>query len=156
MSAAISTLPKNITVPTIETFDPNSAPVLQFGLFGQGVNLADISDYVTNVVGAGHRARGRRGHGAPSTGRRPSGSLSCSADVLQGLQPARPGRGECHAKLYRLRHAHRTIVKNENDLTFQLPGPASSMHSKSAVSSSIPQGHPRGSVGTLAEFQACL
>ena len=35
VSASISDLPKNVTAPTIQTFDPNSAPVLQFGLSGK-------------------------------------------------------------------------------------------------------------------------
>ena len=51
VSASISSLPQNITAPTIQTFDPNSAPMLQFGISGPGANLADISDYVTNVLG---------------------------------------------------------------------------------------------------------
>ena len=32
VSAAVRSLPTNVTVPTIQTFDPNSAPVIQFGI----------------------------------------------------------------------------------------------------------------------------
>ena len=55
VSAAIRNLPQNITTPTIQTFDPNSAPILQFGLSGEGADLANISDYVQNVLGPSHR-----------------------------------------------------------------------------------------------------
>ena len=51
VSASIRNLPQNVTAPSIQTFDPNSAPVLQFGLSGQGANLADVSDYVQNILG---------------------------------------------------------------------------------------------------------
>jgi HAE1 family hydrophobic/amphiphilic exporter-1 len=51
VSAAVRSLPTNVTVPTIQTFDPNSAPVIQFGLAGQGTDLADVNDYVQNVLG---------------------------------------------------------------------------------------------------------
>ncbi|HVP18835.1 MAG TPA: efflux RND transporter permease subunit, partial [Spirochaetia bacterium] len=50
VSAAVRSLPVNVTVPTIQTFDPNSAPVIQFGLSGQGTDLADVNDYVQNVL----------------------------------------------------------------------------------------------------------
>ena len=51
VSASIGSLPPNITAPVIETFDPNSFPILQFGISGPGVNLVDVSDYVQNVLG---------------------------------------------------------------------------------------------------------
>ncbi len=51
VSAAVRSLPTNVTVPTIQTFDPNSAPVIQFGISGQGTDLADVNDYVQNVLG---------------------------------------------------------------------------------------------------------
>ncbi|HUI71362.1 MAG TPA: efflux RND transporter permease subunit, partial [Spirochaetia bacterium] len=51
VSAAVRSLPTNVTVPTIQTFDPNSAPVIQFGIAGQGADLADVNDYVQNVLG---------------------------------------------------------------------------------------------------------
>ncbi|MGA2764433.1 MAG: efflux RND transporter permease subunit [Spirochaetia bacterium] len=51
VSAAVRSLPTNVTVPTIQTFDPNSAPVIQFGIAGQGTDLADVNDYVQNILG---------------------------------------------------------------------------------------------------------
>ncbi len=51
VSAAIRSLPSNVQAPTIQTFDPNSAPIIQFGLAGQGADLADVNDYVTNTLG---------------------------------------------------------------------------------------------------------
>ncbi|HVO39706.1 MAG TPA: efflux RND transporter permease subunit [Spirochaetia bacterium] len=51
VSAAVRSLPSNVTVPTIQTFDPNSAPVIQFGIAGQGTDLAEVNDYVQNVLG---------------------------------------------------------------------------------------------------------
>jgi HAE1 family hydrophobic/amphiphilic exporter-1 len=51
VSAAVRSLPSTVTAPTIQTFDPNSAPVIQFGIAGQGTDLADVNDYVTNVLG---------------------------------------------------------------------------------------------------------
>ena len=51
VSAAIRNLPAGINPPTIQTFDPNSAPILQFGISGEGANLADVNDYVQNTLG---------------------------------------------------------------------------------------------------------
>ena len=51
VAAAVRSLPTNVTTPTIQTFDPNSAPVIQFGLAGQGADLADVNDYVQNNLG---------------------------------------------------------------------------------------------------------
>ena len=50
VSTAIRNLPAGINPPTIQTFDPNSAPILQFGVSGGGVNLADVNDYVQNTL----------------------------------------------------------------------------------------------------------
>jgi hydrophobic/amphiphilic exporter-1 (mainly G- bacteria), HAE1 family len=51
VAAAVRNLPANVTTPTIQTFDPNSTPVIQFGLAGQGADLADVNDYVQNSLG---------------------------------------------------------------------------------------------------------
>ncbi|HYW82958.1 MAG TPA: efflux RND transporter permease subunit, partial [Spirochaetia bacterium] len=51
VAAAVRNLPTNVTTPTIQTFDPNSTPVIQFGLAGQGADLADVNDYVQNSMG---------------------------------------------------------------------------------------------------------
>ena len=99
VSASIRNLPQNVTAPTIQTFDPNSAPVVQFGLSGQGTNLADVSDYVQNILGPsierldgvatvlGRRSADQAVHGVP-------GSRQAAL-----LQPAGPGRGQRHRGL---------------------------------------------------------
>ncbi|HEY9594986.1 MAG TPA: efflux RND transporter permease subunit [Spirochaetia bacterium] len=51
VSAAVRNLPTGVTAPTIQTFDPNSAPILQFGISGGGASLADVTDWVTNILG---------------------------------------------------------------------------------------------------------
>jgi HAE1 family hydrophobic/amphiphilic exporter-1 len=48
VSAAIKELPSGVNAPTVKTFDPNSAAIVQIGLSGKGVDLVDVSDYVTN------------------------------------------------------------------------------------------------------------
>ncbi len=50
VSAAIRSLPSGVNPPTIRTFDPNSQPILQFGLSGGGASLADVNDYVQNTL----------------------------------------------------------------------------------------------------------
>jgi hydrophobic/amphiphilic exporter-1 (mainly G- bacteria), HAE1 family len=50
VSAAIRSLPSGITAPTIQTFDPNSDPILQFGISGEGASLSDVNDYVQNTL----------------------------------------------------------------------------------------------------------
>ena len=51
VSSALRNLPAGINPPTIQTFDPNSAPILQFGISGSGANLADVNDFVQNTLG---------------------------------------------------------------------------------------------------------
>jgi HAE1 family hydrophobic/amphiphilic exporter-1 len=51
VSAAVRSLPANVTVPTIQTFDPNSDPIIQFGIEGHGADLAEVNDYVQNILG---------------------------------------------------------------------------------------------------------
>jgi len=48
VSAAIKQLPPGVNAPTVKTFDPNSAAVVQLGLTATGVGLDVVSDYVTN------------------------------------------------------------------------------------------------------------
>jgi hydrophobic/amphiphilic exporter-1 (mainly G- bacteria), HAE1 family len=50
VSAAIKALPAGVTPPTIQTFDPNSQPIFQFGISGEGQDLAEVSDYVENTL----------------------------------------------------------------------------------------------------------
>lgn len=50
VSAASRQLPVGISAPVVQTFDPQSIPVLQFGISGSGANLGDVSTYVTNEL----------------------------------------------------------------------------------------------------------
>ncbi len=50
VSASIRSLPTGINPPTIRTFDPNSQPILQFGISGGGASLAEVNDYVQNTL----------------------------------------------------------------------------------------------------------
>ncbi|HET6486417.1 MAG TPA: efflux RND transporter permease subunit, partial [Spirochaetia bacterium] len=50
VSAAVKSLPASASTPTIQTFDPNAAPIIQFGMAGQGADLTDVNDYVTNSL----------------------------------------------------------------------------------------------------------
>jgi HAE1 family hydrophobic/amphiphilic exporter-1 len=51
VSAAVRSLPQGAQPPNVSTFDPNAAPILQFGLSGEGAaSLADVSDYVQNTL----------------------------------------------------------------------------------------------------------
>ena len=48
VSAAIKQLPPGVNAPTVKTFDPNSAPVVQLGLTAKGVGLDEVANYATN------------------------------------------------------------------------------------------------------------
>jgi HAE1 family hydrophobic/amphiphilic exporter-1 len=50
VSAAARRLPVGSSSPVIQTFNPRSIPVLQFGISGSGANLGDVSTYVTNEL----------------------------------------------------------------------------------------------------------
>ncbi len=50
VGAAVRNLPAGIQTPTVSTFDPNSQPVIQFGITGQGASLTDVADYVQNTL----------------------------------------------------------------------------------------------------------
>jgi HAE1 family hydrophobic/amphiphilic exporter-1 len=50
VSAASRLLPAGVEPPSIRTFDPNSQPILQFGLSGGGKSLAEVNDYVQNTL----------------------------------------------------------------------------------------------------------
>jgi len=51
VSAAMRSLPANTAAPTIQTFDPNSDPIVQFGIQGSGQDLAQVNDFVQNSLG---------------------------------------------------------------------------------------------------------
>lgn len=49
VSAATKSLPTNLTVPpAVQTFDPNSAPIIEFGISGDGIPMNDIGTWVNN------------------------------------------------------------------------------------------------------------
>jgi hydrophobic/amphiphilic exporter-1 (mainly G- bacteria), HAE1 family len=50
VSAAARRLPLGVNPPVVQTFDPSSIPVLQFGLSGSGASLEDVSTYITNEL----------------------------------------------------------------------------------------------------------
>ncbi len=50
VSAAVKALPSGVSPPVVQTVNPNSQPILQFGIYGRGANLGDIRDYVTNTL----------------------------------------------------------------------------------------------------------
>jgi HAE1 family hydrophobic/amphiphilic exporter-1 len=41
-------LPSGIGAPTVQTFDPNSSPILQFGISAQAESMESVGDWVTN------------------------------------------------------------------------------------------------------------
>ncbi len=49
VSAATKQLPNNLTVPpAVQTFDPNSAPIIEFGISGDGIPMNTIGTWVNN------------------------------------------------------------------------------------------------------------
>ncbi|HYW83059.1 MAG TPA: efflux RND transporter permease subunit, partial [Spirochaetia bacterium] len=50
VSAASRRLPQGVDSPIVQTFNPSSIPVVQFGLSGAGAGLGDVSTYVTNEL----------------------------------------------------------------------------------------------------------
>jgi HAE1 family hydrophobic/amphiphilic exporter-1 len=50
VGAAVRLLPTGVNPPTIRTFDPNSQPIVQFGISGGAASVADVSEYVQNTL----------------------------------------------------------------------------------------------------------
>ncbi len=50
VSAAVRRLPSGVDPPTVRTFDPNSRPILEFGIYAGSENLATVSDFAQNVL----------------------------------------------------------------------------------------------------------
>jgi len=50
VSAAARRLPQGIGSPVIQTFNPASIPIMQFGIAGAGASLGEIDDYVSNEL----------------------------------------------------------------------------------------------------------
>ncbi|HUX39478.1 MAG TPA: efflux RND transporter permease subunit [Rectinemataceae bacterium] len=43
-------LPSGVQTPVVRSFDPNSQPVIEFGVTGGGASLSDVNDYVQNSL----------------------------------------------------------------------------------------------------------
>ena len=127
VSASIRSLPQNVTAPTIQTFDPNSAPVVQFGLSGQGVNLADVSDYVVNILGPSiERLDGVAtvlADGAPTK----QFTVLLDPDKLRSYNLRAQDVVNAIAGSA-LNMPIGIIVKNKNDLTFQTQNQPANLH----------------------------
>jgi HAE1 family hydrophobic/amphiphilic exporter-1 len=50
VAAAVRQLPPGINAPSIRTFDPNSQPIVQFGISGGSTSMADVASYVQNTL----------------------------------------------------------------------------------------------------------
>ncbi|MCX7038140.1 MAG: efflux RND transporter permease subunit [Spirochaetes bacterium] len=50
VAGAVRRLPAGVNPPTVQTFDPNSQPILQFGISGGATSLADVAAYVQNTL----------------------------------------------------------------------------------------------------------
>ncbi len=50
VNATIRRLPTGVGSPVVRTFDPNSQPVIQFGISGGGANLTDVAAYVQDSL----------------------------------------------------------------------------------------------------------
>ncbi len=48
VAATVKLLPSGVSPPTVGTYDPNSAPILQFGVSGGGASLESVSNYIQN------------------------------------------------------------------------------------------------------------
>ena len=48
VSAAVRQLPQGIGAPLIQTFNPSSIPIMQFGISGSGASLGEVDTYITN------------------------------------------------------------------------------------------------------------
>ncbi len=50
VNATIRRLPSGVSSPVVRTFDPNSQPVIQFGISGGGASLTDVAAYVQDSL----------------------------------------------------------------------------------------------------------
>lgn len=50
VSAVVRRLPSGVNPPSVQTFDPNSQPILEFGLLGNGARLEEVYEYAQNVL----------------------------------------------------------------------------------------------------------
>ncbi|MGO9413415.1 MAG: efflux RND transporter permease subunit, partial [Spirochaetia bacterium] len=148
VSASIRNLPQNITPPTIQTFDPNSAPILQFGLSGPGTDLSVVSDYVQNVLGPNiERIDGVAtvlADGAPAK----QFSVLLNPDKLRYYNlRAQDVVNAISGSAFNLPIG--TIVKNRNDLTFQTQNQPADLQQISRILVDSTRGIRVDQVGTL-------
>jgi hydrophobic/amphiphilic exporter-1 (mainly G- bacteria), HAE1 family len=70
VNSAVRRLPSGAQAPVVRSFDANSQPVVEFGVFGTGAPLSEVSDYVQNSLAPlAQRVDGVANitfHGAPS------------------------------------------------------------------------------------------
>jgi HAE1 family hydrophobic/amphiphilic exporter-1 len=50
VAASVRKLPNGINPPIVQTFDPSSQPIIQFGVFSTGDSLSSVSDYIQNTM----------------------------------------------------------------------------------------------------------
>ncbi len=50
VNATIRRLPSGVNSPVVRTFDPNSQPIIQFGVSGGGASLTDVAAYVQDSL----------------------------------------------------------------------------------------------------------
>ena len=50
VAAVVRRLPSGVNPPSVQTFDPNAQPILEFGLLGNGSRLAQVYEYAQNVL----------------------------------------------------------------------------------------------------------
>ncbi len=50
VAGSIGRLPTGINPPVVRTFDPNSRPILEFGIYGGRANVANVSEYAQNIL----------------------------------------------------------------------------------------------------------
>jgi HAE1 family hydrophobic/amphiphilic exporter-1 len=148
VSATISSLPQNITAPVIQTFDPNSFPVLQFGLSGQGVSLTDISDYVQNILGpAIERVDGVATVLTDGASAKEFTVMLNSAMLRYYNLRAQDVVGAITASA--LNTPIGTIVKNKNDLTFEMQNQPAGLHQIGRILVDSTRGIHVDQLGTL-------
>ena len=48
VSAVARTFPNGASAPSVQTFDPNALPIIQFGILARGASLDDVGSYASN------------------------------------------------------------------------------------------------------------
>ncbi|RIH87034.1 efflux RND transporter permease subunit [Calidithermus roseus] len=50
VSAAVRRLPNGVNPPSVQSFDPNAQPILEFSLIGGGASLEEVYEYAQNIL----------------------------------------------------------------------------------------------------------